>query len=57
MALLVLTELLTAIRAKDAQGFRDCLDGLPADTPLEAPQELPAVDVLVLVKALMSRLR
>ena len=26
MALLVLTELLTAIRAKDAQGFREWLD-------------------------------
>ncbi len=37
--------------------FRDCLDGLPADTPLEAQQELPAGDVLVLVRTLLSRLR
>jgi len=50
-------ELRSAALLRSMERFRDCLDGLPADTPLEAPQELPAVDVLVLVKALMSRLR
>ena len=37
--------------------FRDCLDGLPSDTPLDALQQLPAGDLLVLVRAVMSRLR
>ena len=50
-------ELRSAALLRSMERFRDCLDGLPADTPLEAPQELPAGDVLVLVRALMSRLR
>ena len=49
-------ELRSAALLRSMERFRDCLDGLPADTPLEAPQELPEGDVLVLVRALMSRL-
>ena len=40
MALLVLTELLTAIRAKDAQGFREWLDAAFDTLGLTAVEEL-----------------
>ena len=50
-------ELRSAALLRSMERFRECLDGLPSDTPLEAPQELPAGDVLVLVRAVMSRLR
>ena len=40
MALLVLTELLTAIRAKDAQGFREWLDTAFDTFGLTAVEEL-----------------
>ena len=50
-------ELRSAALLRSMERFRDCLDGLPSDTPLEAPQQLPAGDVLVLVRAVMSRLR
>ena len=40
MALLVLTELLTAIRAKDAQGFREWLDTTFDSLGLKAVEEL-----------------
>ena len=40
MALLVLTELLTAIRAQDAQGFREWLDTAFDSLGLKAVEEL-----------------
>ena len=40
MALLVLPELLTAIRAKDAQGFREWLDTAFDSLALKAVEEL-----------------
>ena len=40
LALLVLTELLTAIRAKDAQGFREWLDAAFDTLGLTAVEEL-----------------
>ena len=40
MALLVLTELLTVIRAKDAQGFREWLDTAFDSLGLKAVEEL-----------------
>ena len=37
--------------------LRDSLDQLPTHTPLDAPQEVLAGDLLVVVRALLTRLR
>ena len=48
----------SAALLRSMERFRDCPDGLIAlDTPLEVPQQLPAGDLSVLVRTLMSRLR
>ena len=50
-------ELRSAALLRGLERFRDQLDRLPGHTPLEQPVTVTACDLLVLVRALLGRLR
>jgi len=50
-------ELRSASLLRSMGRYRDVLDALPSDAPIDTPLTVTAVDVLVLIKAVMSRLR
>ena len=50
-------ELRSAALLRSMERYRDILDGLPSDAPIDTPLTVTAVDVLVLIKTVMSRLR
>ena len=50
-------ELRSAALLRSMGRYRDVLDAMPSDAPIDTPLTVTAVDVLVLVRALMTRLR
>ena len=56
-ALAVSPELRSAALLRGLERFRDQLDQLPGHTPLEQPVTVAAADLMVLVRALLGRLR
>jgi len=50
-------ELRSAALLRSMGRYRDVLDALPSDAPIDTPLTVTAVDVLVLIKTVMSRLR
>ena len=56
-ALAASPELRSAALLRALERFRDALDQLPGHTPLEQPVTIAAADLMVLVRALLGRLR
>ena len=50
-------DLRSAALLRSLERYRDTLDVLPSDCPLDQPLSVRAVDVMVLVRAVLSRLR